>query len=120
VHGDGLQTRAFTYIDDVVAANMAASTADSECCRGQAYNIAGTESWSLLDLLERLGGILEVEPQPIHTDPRAGDVRQSGADISAAEKAFQYRPRVGFEEGLRRTVEWFSERAGPHGRKTAQ
>ena len=110
VHGDGHQTRSFGYIDDVVAANLAASGAPSAACQGQAYNVAGSGSHSLMELLEILGSLVGVEPQPEHTDPRPGDVRHSFADISLVAKALGHSPEVGFEEGLRRTVAWFSAR----------
>lgn len=108
VHGDGRQSRSFCYIDDVVAANLAAGRAPAEACQGQAYNIAGAGSQSLLDLLAILGAILGVDPQPVHTDPRPGDVRHTFADISLAAEALGHKPQVGFEEGLRRTVAWFA------------
>ncbi len=107
VHGDGLQTRSFTYVDNVVDANLAAAAAPAEVCRGQALNIADTGSSSLLELLAGLGKIMGVEPNPIHTEPRAGDVRHSSADISAAVETVGYQPTVSFDEGLRRTVAWF-------------
>jgi UDP-glucose 4-epimerase len=110
VHGDGKQSRDFTYIDDVVAANLKAATADASKCSGKAYNIAGGSAYSLLDMLDILGRILDVEPKPRHVDPRPGDVRHTRADISAAERDLGHRPAVSFEDGLRRTVEWFSDR----------
>ncbi|MDQ4068160.1 MAG: SDR family oxidoreductase [Actinomycetota bacterium] len=110
VHGDGGQSRAFTYIDDVVAANLAAVSAPPGACAGQVYNIASDESHSLLELLDILGRILGVAPRPRHVDPRPGDIRNSRADISAARVELGYEPKVGFEEGLRRAVEWFERR----------
>jgi nucleoside-diphosphate-sugar epimerase len=110
VHGDGEQTRDFTYIDDVVAANMRAATAPAEACSGKAYNIAGGSAYSLLEMLDILGKLLDVTPEPRHTDPRAGDVKHTRADISAAERDLGHVPSVDFEEGLTRTVEWFSSR----------
>ncbi len=107
VHGDGQQSRAFTYIDDVVAANLAVATASSSACAGQVYNIASSESHTLLELLDVLGGILSVTPDPYPVDPRPGDIRSSRADISAARAALAYEPRTSFEEGLRRAVAWF-------------
>jgi UDP-glucose 4-epimerase len=110
VHGDGGQSRAFTYIDDVVAANMAFATAPAPVCAGQVYNIANAESHSLLDLLEILGRILEVDVAPEHVDPRKGDIRNSRADVSAARAALGFEAKVEFEEGLRRAVAWFQSR----------
>lgn len=115
VFGDGLQSRAFTYIDDAVAANLAAAAAPSSQCQGRAYNIAGDESVTLLDLLETLGRIFGVEPDPIFAEPRAGDVRASSADISAARRDLGFHPRVSFEDGVRQTTEWFKARAAQSG-----
>jgi len=109
VHSDGRQSRDFTYIDDVVAANLAAANAPAKKCSGNAYNIAGGSAYSLLDLLEILGDIMVVEPRPVFTDPRPGDVRNTRADITAARRDLAHEPRVDFEEGLRRTVKWFAD-----------
>jgi UDP-glucose 4-epimerase len=110
VHGDGRQSRDFTYVSDVVAANLAAAGAPDEASRGGAYNVAGGTAHSLLELLEVLGRILEVEPAPVHTDPRPGDVRHTRADPSAARRDFGFECKVDFEDGLRRTAEWFASR----------
>jgi UDP-glucose 4-epimerase len=111
VHGDGLQSRSFAYVDDVVEANLAAFEAPAEACSGRAYNIAGSRSCTLLDLLEELAVILGVEVDPQHTAPRAGDVRHSSADLTAAARDLGWQPTVGLAEGLRRTVDWFTLRA---------
>jgi UDP-glucose 4-epimerase len=108
VNGDGRQSRDFTYIDDVVLANLAAANAPAEACSGKAYNIAGGRAYSLLDLLEILGEINGIEPRPIFSDPRPGDVRHTRADITAARRDLGHTPRVAFHEGLRRTVEWYT------------
>jgi UDP-glucose 4-epimerase len=108
VHGDGLQSRDFTHIEDVVAANIAAASAPAEHCSGKAYNIAGGGAHSLMDLLEILERITGRKASPIHTDPRPGDVRHTCADISAAAADLGHEPLVDFEEGLRRTVAWTS------------
>jgi UDP-glucose 4-epimerase len=110
VHGDGGQSRSFAYIDDVVAANLAAATAPAEACSGKAYNIGGSVRATLLELLDELGAILGVEVDPEHTDPRAGDIRHSFADISAAGRDLGWEPKVSLAEGLRRTVDWFALR----------
>jgi UDP-glucose 4-epimerase len=108
VHGDGRQSRDFTYVDDMVAACLAAARAPARVCDGRAYNVAGGASHTLLDLLAALGRILGVEPRPVHTEPRPGDVRHTLADTTAARRDLGHRPTVGFEEGLRRTVRWFA------------
>lgn len=116
IHGDGFQTRDFTYIDDVVAANLAAIEAPSAVCRGTTYNIAGGAEYTVLHLLGVLGKLLGVEPEPLHVEPRSGDVRHSQADAGAARVNLSWEARVSLEEGLARTVEWFtgpaSENAG--------
>jgi UDP-glucose 4-epimerase len=106
VHGDGEQTRDFTYVSDVVNANLAAAIAPAERCAGGAYNIAGGASWSLLDILAILGKLLAVEPDPEFTDPRPGDVRRSQADASAAARDLAFTCDVGLDDGLARTIEW--------------
>jgi len=108
VHGDGRQSRSFVYVDDAVAANLAVAAAPAEACRGQAYNVAGRRRMDLIELLEILGAILGVEPEPVHTGPRPGDVRQSEGDVSAAAHSLGWEPKVPLEEGLARTVEWFA------------
>lgn len=108
VHGDGRQSRAFVYIEDAVAANLAAATAPAAAAQGQAYNIGGIRSVNLMDLLEILGRILDVQPQPVHTTPRPGDVRHSSADVSTAKTDLGWMPRVDLEDGLRRTAEWMA------------
>jgi UDP-glucose 4-epimerase len=110
VHGDGLQSRDFTYISDAVAAVVAASTAPAEVCSGKVYNVAGGQAHTLVDLLAFLGQILGLEARVVHTNPRPGDVRHTQADISAAANDLGHRPVVNFEQGLRQTVAWFDER----------
>jgi UDP-glucose 4-epimerase len=112
VHGDGLQSRSFAYVDDVVDANLAAAAAPADACSGKAYNIAGSRSCTLLELLGELSAILGVEVDPEHTAPRAGDVRHSSAELTAAARDLAWEPKVDLSEGLRRTVDWFTVRAG--------
>lgn len=107
IYGDGEQGRDFTYIDNVVAANIAAMRAPAEKVAGQVFNIACGERHTLNETYRVLARLLHFEQDPIYGPPRTGDVRDSHADISAAREAFGYHPLVGFEEGLRRTVEWY-------------
>ena len=108
VHGDGGQSRDFAFVSDVVAANLAAASAPADRCAGKAYNVAGGSERSLLEMLDILSDILEVQVEPIHTETRAGDVRHSFADTSAARDDLGWSPTLDFAEGLRRTVAWFS------------
>jgi len=105
VHGDGGQTRDFTFVDDAVRANLLAATAAPERCSGRVYNVGGGARHSLLDMLRTLSAITGVEADPIHTEQRAGDVRDSQADLSAAGADLGYEPTVTLEEGLRRVVD---------------
>ncbi|CAB4661581.1 unannotated protein [freshwater metagenome] len=110
VHGDGLQSRDFTYVSDVVAGNIAALDAPAGKCSGKVFNLAPGTTQSLLDLLDSLGRILGVTPERIHTESRAGDVKLSQADSSLITNALGFSCSVAFHEGLERTVEWFSKR----------
>ena len=111
VHGDGRQSRSFAYVDDVVEANLAAAKAPADASSGGAYNIAGSRSYTLLQLLGELGRILGVEVDAEHTAPRAGDVRHSSADLTAAARDLGWQPTVDLAEGLHRTLDWFALRA---------
>jgi UDP-glucose 4-epimerase len=106
VHGDGLQSRDFTYISDVVDANLAAAAAPATQCAGRVYNIAGGTACTLLDVLRILGDLLGVVPDPEFVEPRPGDVRHSRADASAAARDLGFRTRVGLDDGLELTVDW--------------
>lgn len=108
INGDGLQSRDFAFVSDVVAANIAAATAPAEACSGKAYNIAGGSERSLLELLGILKEILGSDVEPVHAPTRPGDVRHSFADLAAAESDLGWAPTLDFTEGLRRTVAWFT------------
>ncbi|MBL7223173.1 MAG: SDR family oxidoreductase [Candidatus Brocadiae bacterium] len=105
IFGDGEQSRDFTYVADVVAANVLACTAPDAV--GQALNVACGQRYSLNDLVAALNRILGTDIAPIHAAARAGDVKHSLADISAARTLLGYEPQFAFEDGLRRTVAWF-------------
>jgi UDP-glucose 4-epimerase len=107
IHGDGRQTRDFTYVDDAVGAYMAAASAPASRCAGRIYNVAGGGEHTLLELVAALELILGRGAQPIHVEARPGDVRRSRADCSAAAEDLGWSPEVGFEEGLARTLAWF-------------
>jgi len=108
IHGDGGQTRDFTYVENVVEANMSAAAARLDGPR--VYNIAAGSPQSLLDLVRALETILGRDLEVHHGPPRTGDIRHSAADITRAALELGWRPRIGFLEGLRRTAEWYRER----------
>jgi UDP-glucose 4-epimerase len=105
IFGDGLQSRDFTYIENVVEANLLASEAQG--IAGGAFNVACGGRYTLLELLNKMKEFLGSDIEPVHESPRAGDVRDSQASIEAAKQGFGYQVTVGFEEGVRRTVEWY-------------
>ena len=106
VFGDGKQTRDFSYVDDVSRAFRCAASAPA-AANGRAYNVAGGGAVSLLDLLELVRAETGLEVEPAFGPPRAGDVRHTLADISAADQDLGWTPAVRIEEGVRRTVEWW-------------
>lgn len=110
VHGDGEQSRDFTYVSDVASAILAAASAPAANCSGKAYNVAGGHRHSLLDLIAALEDCMGNSPGRTHVDPRPGDVRHSEADITAARRDLGYEPRIGLTEGLALTAEWFKAR----------
>ena len=110
VHGDGEQTRDFTFIGNVVAGNLLAAEAPAEQAAGRVFNLAAGQRTSLNELVSYLQEILDCQVQPVHTDPRPGDIKHSWADVDRARAHLGYEPQVGFLEGLRRTVAWY--RAG--------
>jgi nucleoside-diphosphate-sugar epimerase len=106
VYGDGRQTRDFTYIDNVIQANLAACSAPVGACGG-VFNVACGERVSLLDILEIVCGLAGKRVAPMFEPSRPGDVRDSLADISRAREVLGYDPKVPFREGLERTFSWF-------------
>lgn len=107
IYGDGTQSRDFTYVSNVVNANLLASTVDG--VSGEVFNIACGEQVSVRDMLQHITNFLGREAEPEYKDPRVGDVLHSRAAIDAAEKRLGYHPTVFFNEGLSRTVQAFTE-----------
>jgi UDP-glucose 4-epimerase len=105
VHGDGLQSRDFTYVGDLVQALTRA--ADTPGVSGRTYNVGTGRGTTLLDLLAALDRLLGTHTRPEHGPARAGDIRHSRADIGAIRRDLGYEPAFSFEEGLRRTLEWY-------------
>ena len=109
IFGDGGQSRDFTYIDNVVQANILAAFAPAEKISGNVYNVACGERISLLETYRILAEMLRINQGPVFAPPRTGDIRHSLADISRAKQDLGYDPKVSFIEGLRRTVNWYAE-----------
>ncbi len=109
IYGDGQQSRDFTFVENVVEANLLAS--EAEGIAGRAFNVACGGRYTLLDVLARLKEIIGSTIEPLHEAARRGDVRDSQASIDAAAEAFGYRVKVDFDEGLRRTVAWYKAQA---------
>ena len=105
VFGDGKQTRDFVYVEDVVDAFALAATATG--AEGETFNVASGEGTSVLELLDRVSEITGERPEPEFLPERPGDVKHSLADVSRAGSKLGFAPRVGIEEGLRRTVDYF-------------
>ncbi|MCU4975007.1 NAD-dependent epimerase/dehydratase family protein [Halobacteria archaeon AArc-m2/3/4] len=101
IHGDGEQSRDFTYIENVLQANVKAATTE---VGGEVYNVACGGRVTINELVDALNDVLETSLEGIHTEPRAGDVKHSHADISKAREEIGYEPTVEFREGLERTV----------------
>ncbi len=107
IFGDGRQSRDFTFIDNVVSANLLACTAPTEKVNGQVFNVAAGKSYSLLDLYSLLQQHTGFNKAALFGEPRGGDVPDSLADTTRAQQAMNYKPSVDFKDGLRRTVEWY-------------
>jgi nucleoside-diphosphate-sugar epimerase len=105
IHGDGEQSRDFTYIDNVVAANLAALSAPK--LSGEVVNVALGERTTLNQLYRGIAELLGTDIEPVYGPPRVGDVRDSQASIELAQKLLGYATKVSVQEGLRRTVEWY-------------
>ena len=109
IYGDGLQARDFTFIENVVSANLLAAEASGVA--GKVFNVAGGQSISLLQLVAELNQLTGQSLQPQLEPPRVGDVRSSMADISAAQRELGYACKVDWQEGLRRTLEFYRAQA---------
>ena len=107
INGDGLQSRDFCYINNVIEANLAALEARD--APGHVYNIALGDRITLIELIAAINEILGTNVEPIFGEPRAGDIRHSQADISAARADLGYQGAISFREGLRRAVAWYLE-----------
>lgn len=111
IFGDGLQSRDFVYIDNVVQANLLGAERPADQVAGKFFNIGGGQSINLLQLVEELGKIVGKPLSPKFGPPRVGDVKHSAADIAQAKSCLAYEPNISWQEGLRRTLEFY--RAAP-------
>ena len=112
IYGDGEQSRDFTFIGDVVQANLLAAEAPSEAW-GRTFNVAYNDRHSVNDLLREIRALVPDvhQPEPVYAPPRAGEIRDSQADNTAAMEVLRFRPAWTFEDGLRTTVDWFRSNA---------
>jgi len=107
IFGDGEQSRDFTYIDNAVEANLLACKAPAAGVAGQVFNVATGRRVTLNETFRLLQELTSYSGSPKYGRVREGDIKDSLADISKAEAGFGYKPIVDFEDGLRRTVEWY-------------
>lgn len=107
IYGDGEQSRDFTFVTNVVNANLLAL--EKDYTPGSVFNCATHSQITVNQMVGALNDILGTNIQPVYKDPRSGDVKQSFAQIEAVKSAIGYSPSVDFREGLRKTVEWFQE-----------
>jgi UDP-glucose 4-epimerase len=107
IFGDGEQSRDFTYIDNVVEANLLACKAPASQVAGKMFNVATARRVTLNETFVALQKLTSYSGSPIYAAERGGDIKHSLADISSAEAHLDYKPKVSFEEGLRKTVDWY-------------
>jgi nucleoside-diphosphate-sugar epimerase len=107
INGDGEQSRDFTYIDNAVHANLLACVAPAAKAAGQVFNVATGRRVTLNETFHSLQTLTSYAGQPKYGPERGGDIRHSLGDISKAQAGLGYRPEVDFDDGLRRTVEWY-------------
>src|SRR5271155_5828212 len=107
IFGDGEQSRDFTYIDNAVEANLLACKAPAKQAAGKVFNVAAGRRVTLNETFKALQGLTSFSGSPIYGEERGGDIKHSLADISLAEEHLGYKPKVDFEDGLRKTVDWY-------------
>jgi len=105
IYGDGEQSRDFTFVENVVEASILACR--EEKIAGEIFNIAGGKRTTINRLANLISRLLDKNVEPIYTNPRLGDIRNSLADISKAQKLLNYQPHINLEEGLKRTLKWY-------------
>ncbi len=107
IHGDGLQSRDFTFVKNVVEANLLACKAPG--VGGEVFNIACGDRITVNSMLQQINKITGKDIAPIYGEPRKGDIKHSHADITRANERLGYQPRVSFEDGLRSTIKWYRQ-----------
>ncbi len=110
INGDGKQSRDFTYIEIAVQANIRALFTKNEKALGEGFNVAVGEKFSLVELFELIKEGTGATVSAVHREDRAGDVKNSLADISQAKNLLGYQPQVRFKEGIERTIQWFKQK----------
>jgi UDP-glucose 4-epimerase len=105
IYGDGLQSRDFTYVDNVVHGNLLA--ADRPGVSGMVFNVACGRTTTILDLLDALNRALGTSVKPQFAPPRPGDIRESLADISMARTMLGYAPQIGLLEGIEKSIQYY-------------
>ena len=108
VEWDGRQSRDFTYVGNVVQANLNACVARN--VSGEVFNVACGTTISVIDIVNELNKILGTRIKPVYAPKRAGDVRKTYADVSRMKRMLKMKKLIGFEEGLKRTVDWFRDK----------
>lgn len=111
IFGDGLQARDFVYVTNAVAANLLAAEQPGDRVAGRVFNIAGGQTVTLLDLVAELNRLTGQQLAPIFESARAGDIKHSQADISAAQTDLGYVPQVSWTQGLERTLDFYRTEA---------
>jgi UDP-glucose 4-epimerase len=107
IFGDGQQSRDFTYVDNVVQANLLAASAKK--ADGRVINIACGDSVTVNEIIDMINKIVGKDIKPVHAAPRPGDVRHSLADISLAKKTIGYKTIVPFKPGLEKAIDWYRD-----------
>lgn len=110
IYGDGDQSRDFTFIENVIEANLLAAGAPQT--QGEVINIACGESVTINDIVSRINELLGKNVKPVYVEPRAGDVRDSLADVTLAREVIGYEPKIMFNEGLKLAIDWYVDNVG--------
>ncbi len=107
VFGDGLQSRDFTYVDNVVEANLLAARAKKT--NGEVINIASGHAVTVNETIDMINELLDKNIKSVYTEPRPGDVKHSLADINAAKNLIGFKPKVSFKQGLQLAIDWYRD-----------